>query len=85
MPTPTHARTTPPHPTPKLHCACCGRPFTRASGRGPAPLYCSADCRTQIRIRQRVWSSRPGYAASGPTNHRTVNHRDARFETACAS
>ncbi|WP_188261641.1 hypothetical protein [Azospirillum tabaci] len=66
--------------TPKLHCACCGRPFTRASGRGPAPLYCSADCRTQIRIRQRVWSSRPGYAASA-----TTNHRDAHFETARAS
>ncbi|NUB07729.1 hypothetical protein FW320_16295 [Azospirillum sp. Vi22] len=80
MPTPTHARTTPSLPVPKLHCACCGRPFTRASGRGPAPLYCSADCRTQIRIRQRVWSSRPGYAASG-----TANHRDIHFETARAS
>lgn len=80
MPTPTHARTTRTLPTPTLHCACCGRPFTRASGRGPVPLYCSADCRTQIRIRQRVWSNRPGYAASG-----TANHRDARFETACAS
>ncbi|MFC5359158.1 hypothetical protein [Azospirillum himalayense] len=80
MPTPTHARMIQTLSTPTLHCACCGRPFTRASGRGPAPLYCSADCRTQIRIRQRVWSSRPGYAASGP-----ANHPNPLFETACAS
>ncbi|WP_114856698.1 hypothetical protein [Azospirillum brasilense] len=81
MTTPTHTRKLQTTPTPKLHCACCGRPFTRSSGRGPAPLYCSADCRTQIRIRQRVWSSRPGYAAAGGT----ANHRPPLFETACAS
>lgn len=81
MPMPSHTHTTPTLATPTLHCACCGRPFTRTSGRGPTPLYCSADCRTQIRIRQRVWSSRPGYAvASG-----TANHRPTLFETACAS
>lgn len=81
MPTPTHSRMIQSAATPKLHCACCGRPFTRASGRGPAPLYCSADCRTQIRIRQRVWSSRPGYAVANGT----ANHRPTLFETACAS
>ncbi|WP_247883028.1 hypothetical protein [Azospirillum brasilense] len=81
MPTPTHTRMIQPASTQTLHCACCGRPFTRASGRGPAPLYCSADCRTQIRIRQRVWSSRPGYAAASGT----ANHRPTLFETACAS
>ena len=51
MPIPTRASTRQSRPT--LHCACCGRPFNRASGRGPAPLYCSADCRVQMRIRQR--------------------------------
>ncbi|KAA0678661.1 hypothetical protein DS843_19565 [Roseomonas genomospecies 6] len=71
---PTRACTGQPRPT--LHCACCGRPFTRASGRGPAPLYCSADCRVQMRIRQRVWANRPGYAPV---------HPEPRFEAACAS
>jgi hypothetical protein len=42
----------------RLHCACCARPFARTSRRGPAPLYCSADCRAQMRIRQRVWNDR---------------------------
>jgi len=41
-----------------LHCACCGRPFVRPSTRGPAPLYCSADCQKQMRVRTRVWSGR---------------------------
>lgn len=40
----------------QLHCACCGRPFTRPSTRGPAPLYCSTDCQKQMRVRTRVWS-----------------------------
>ncbi len=40
-----------------LYCACCGRPFTRASRRGPAPLYCSRDCRRQIEVRRRTWLS----------------------------
>lgn len=45
------------HPNPRqLHCACCGRPFARPSMRGPAPLYCSADCQKQMRVRSRVWS-----------------------------
>lgn len=40
-----------------LYCACCGRPFRRSSPRGPAPLYCSRDCRRQIEVRRRVWTS----------------------------
>ncbi|MDQ2101080.1 hypothetical protein [Azospirillum isscasi] len=83
MPTPTHARMTQPRPTlptPRLHCACCGRPFVRSSSRGPVPLYCSADCRTQMRIRQRVWSNRPGYAAGN-----TAIRPEPRFGTAHAS
>lgn len=40
-----------------LYCACCGRPFHRASTRGPAPLYCSHDCRLQMAVRRRVWSA----------------------------
>lgn len=47
----------------RLHCACCARPFARTSRRGPAPLYCSADCRAQMRIRQRVWNGRIAAAA----------------------
>ncbi|MCG5241052.1 hypothetical protein [Azospirillum doebereinerae] len=39
-----------------LYCACCGRPFARTSPRGPAPLYCSRDCRLQIATRRRVWT-----------------------------
>ena len=41
-----------------LHCACCGRPFARTSTRGPAPRYCSDDCRAQIRVRTRMWKAR---------------------------
>lgn len=40
-----------------LYCACCGRPFHRTSLRGPAPLYCSADCRAQMQVRRRAWSA----------------------------
>ncbi|MDQ2105009.1 hypothetical protein [Azospirillum isscasi] len=40
-----------------LYCACCGQPFHRSSPRGPAPLYCSRDCRRQIEVRRRVWAS----------------------------
>ncbi|WP_448204079.1 hypothetical protein [Azospirillum sp. sgz302134] len=40
-----------------LYCACCGQPFQRTSARGPAPLYCSRDCRRQMEVRRRVWSS----------------------------
>ncbi len=47
----------------RLYCACCARPFARTSQRGPAPLYCSADCRAQMRIRQRVWNGRAAAAA----------------------
>lgn len=39
-----------------LFCACCGRPFKRASRRGPAPLYCSRDCRRQMDVRRRAWA-----------------------------
>lgn len=46
-----------------LYCACCGRPFHRTSLRGPAPLYCSADCRAQMQVRRRVW------AAAHPAAH----------------
>lgn len=41
----------------KLYCACCGRPFARASSRGPAPLYCSHDCRLQMAARRRAWNA----------------------------
>lgn len=40
-----------------LYCACCGQPFKRTSSRGPAPLYCSRDCRRQIEVRRRAWAS----------------------------
>lgn len=40
-----------------LYCACCGQPFKRAHQRGPAPLYCSRDCRRQIEVRRRTWSA----------------------------
>lgn len=40
-----------------LYCACCGQPFRRTSPRGPAPLYCSRDCRRQIAVRRRVWAA----------------------------
>ena len=40
-----------------LYCACCGQPFHRSSPRGPAPLYCSRDCRRQMEVRRRVWAS----------------------------
>ena len=39
-----------------LYCACCGRPFKRASQRGPTPIYCSQDCRRQIAVRRRAWA-----------------------------
>ena len=47
----------------RLHCVCCARPFARTSRHGPAPLYCSADCRAQMRIRQRIWNGRFAAAA----------------------
>ncbi|MBP2315108.1 hypothetical protein [Azospirillum soli] len=40
-----------------LYCACCGQPFKRSSSRGPAPLYCSRDCRRQIEVRRRTWAA----------------------------
>lgn len=54
-----------------LYCACCGQPFRRSSPRGPAPLYCSRDCRRQIEVRRRVWASlqaaeRPAAAPLAP-------------------
>lgn len=52
----------------RLHCACCARPFARTSRRGPAPLYCSADCRTQMRIRKRVWSGTPALRHAAVSN-----------------
>jgi predicted nucleic acid-binding Zn ribbon protein len=39
-----------------LHCLCCGRPFVRTSPRGPAPRYCSQDCRRQMEVRRRAWA-----------------------------
>ena len=39
-----------------LYCACCGRPFVRTSARGPAPRYCSQDCRLQMAVRRRAWA-----------------------------
>ncbi|PGH52802.1 hypothetical protein CRT60_22935 [Azospirillum palustre] len=50
-----------------LYCACCGRPFVRTSARGPAPFYCSQDCRLQMAIRRRAWSER--------TDSRTATRR----------
>lgn len=41
-----------------LYCACCGRPFVRTSARGPAPFYCSQDCRLQMAVRRRAWNGR---------------------------
>lgn len=41
-----------------LYCACCGRPFIRTSARGPAPRYCSQDCRLQMAVRRRAWTAR---------------------------
>ncbi|MBP2299923.1 hypothetical protein [Azospirillum picis] len=41
-----------------LYCACCGRPFVRPSTRGPAPRYCSQDCRVQMAVRRRAWAAR---------------------------
>lgn len=38
-----------------LYCACCGRPFSRLSSRGPTPSYCSRDCRVQMATRRRAW------------------------------
>ena len=51
-----------------LYCACCGQPFHRSSPRGPAPLYCSRDCRRQMEVRRRVWTSldRAERAAGAP-------------------
>ncbi|MGQ9371069.1 hypothetical protein [Azospirillum sp. ST 5-10] len=65
------SRTAPPDRP--LHCACCGRPFHRASRRGPAPLYCSKDCRGQIRVRAQVW--RRNAAAAAP--HEVTERRRA--------
>lgn len=50
-----------------LYCACCGRPFHRTSVRGPAPLYCSADCRAQMQVRRRVWNAADRAAADHPS------------------
>lgn len=52
-----------------LHCACCGRAFSRPSSRGPAPLYCSEDCRKQMRVRARVWNE----GRSAPRTPRAPN------------
>ncbi len=48
-----------------LYCACCGQPFRRTSPRGPAPLYCSRDCRRQIEVRRRVWAAMGGLSDGG--------------------
>ncbi|MBP2293036.1 hypothetical protein [Azospirillum rugosum] len=47
-----------------LYCACCGQPFRRTSPRGPAPLYCSRDCRRQIEVRRRVWAAMGGISGT---------------------
>ena len=57
-----------------LYCACCGRPFQRTSPRGPAPLYCSADCRAQIQVRRRVWAA--AHSTAHPVGRRS--ERSAR-------
>ena len=62
-----------------LHCACCGRPFARASRRGPAPLYCSGDCRAQMRVRSRVWR---GNAPAGPPRPAAWTERPEQAERA---
>ena len=49
-----------------LHCTCCGRPFSRTSRRGPAPLYCSFDCRAQMRVRARAWNGRAAKVPAYP-------------------
>ncbi|WP_146210700.1 hypothetical protein [Azospirillum sp. TSO35-2] len=59
-----------------LYCACCGRPFLRASSRGPAPLYCSRDCRLQIAVRRRAWTALENASArhAEPPAEPTVIH-----------
>lgn len=42
----------------RLYCICCGRPFMRPCKSGPAPIYCSPDCRLQMRLRRRAWERR---------------------------
>ncbi|MBY6262365.1 hypothetical protein EI613_10650 [Azospirillum sp. 412522] len=56
-----------------LYCACCGRPFVRMSTRGPAPFYCSQDCRLQMAVRRRAWSDRMD---SRTTTRRTVERHE---------
>ncbi len=56
-----------------LYCACCGRPFKRLSTRGPAPLYCSQDCRRQIDVRRRA-----RLAAEARELQRTNDNAEAR-------
>ncbi|WP_148294180.1 hypothetical protein [Azospirillum sp. B506] len=56
-----------------LYCACCGRPFVRTSTRGPAPLYCSQDCRIQMAVRRRAWSDR---ADNRTTTRKTVERHE---------
>ncbi|KAA0687099.1 hypothetical protein [Azospirillum brasilense] len=55
-----------------LYCACCGQPFRRSSLRGPAPLYCSRDCRRQIEVRRRVWASRQTSERTAATSRAPV-------------
>ncbi len=62
-----------------LYCACCGRPFIRTSTRGPAPRYCSQDCRLQMAVRRRAWSARDGTGrAAFARTPATANGRSGR-------
>ncbi|WP_114861777.1 hypothetical protein [Azospirillum brasilense] len=72
-----------------LYCACCGQPFRRSSPRGPAPLYCSRDCRRQIEVRRRVWASlqaveRPAAAPLAPLGAGAFHRVETVWERASA-
>ena len=64
---------------PTLYCACCGRPFLRASLRGPAPRYCSRDCRLQMAVRRRAWITVERNAARWDRPRSEVSQGDRRF------
>ncbi|CAO3448400.1 hypothetical protein [Azospirillum largimobile] len=66
-----------------LYCACCGRPFVRTSARGPAPRYCSQDCRLQMAVRRRAWT--PRMEAGRPDNGRMDNGRIETSRTEAAA
>ena len=64
-----------------LYCACCGRPFVRLSSRGPAPSYCSRDCRVQMATRRRDWLAvAPATPMARPPGAANASHPSAVWE-----